>query len=327
MKVKSSAASKVLARPKQRQRKWLTFVRMLRYGVNNISRNAWLTIAATAVMTITLLVVFMTLVARNVLLTTVSDIRNKVDVSIYVKSDTSNEDVQAIKSALQKLPSVNRVTYISPQEGQQIFAQQNKSNPSTLEALNEASQKIPGTFQINPIDINNTSELQHFTETNPIYKKDADPNQEPSFAGDRRDAIEKIGKWVKFAEQAGLIASIIFIAISSLIVFNTIRMAIFNRKDEIQMMKLIGADQSFIRGPFVVEAVVYGVIAALLATTLGIALLYASSAPLLSYGVAVKNTIDFVSHYIGLVLFGMILAGSIIGVISSLLATRRYLKI
>lgn len=323
----SNVASKVLKRPKQSRRKWLAFMRMLRYGVNNISRNAWLTIAATAVMTITLLVVFMTLVARNVLLTTVGDIRDKVDVSIYVKSDTSKQDAQSIESALKKLPSVNRVTYVSPEEGQQIFAQQNKDNPSTLEALNEASRKIPGTFQVNPVDINDTAELRRFTETNEVYKKNADPRREPSFASSRRDAIEKIGTWVKFAEQAGFIASIVFIAMSSLIVFNTIRMAIFNRKDEIQMMKLIGADQSFIRGPFVVEAVVYGVIAAVIATALGITLLYASSVPLLSYGIGVKDTIDFISRYISVVLLGMIVVGSVIGVVSSLLATRRYLKL
>ena len=93
------------------------------------------------------------------------------------------------------------------------------------------------------------------------------------------------------------------------------------------MMKLIGADQSFIRGPFVVEAVVYGVIAALVATALGVTLLFALSEPLLSYGIGVKNTIDFISSYSALVLLGMILTGSIIGVVSSLLATRRYLKL
>src|SRR5690606_1668710 len=112
---------------------------------------------------------------------------------------------------------------------------------------------------------------------------------------------ENIGRWVGFAERIGLVASVVFIAISSLIVFNTIRMAIFNRKDEIQMMKLIGADRNFIRGPFVVEAVVYGFIAAVVATALGIGILYAASDKLLSYGVNVGGTIDFLTTYIGFV--------------------------
>ncbi len=93
------------------------------------------------------------------------------------------------------------------------------------------------------------------------------------------------------------------------------------------MMKLIGADKSFIRGPFIVEAVVYGFIAALIATFLGVIGLVSMKDKLLSYQVAIQPTLDFVLSYIGFVLLGMIVLGAIIGVLSSLLATRRYLKI
>lgn len=319
--------AKAFAQQKRKRRQWLTFVRMCRYGINNFSRNAWLTIAATAVMTITLLIVFVTLAARNVLVDTVGQIRDKVNVSIYVETDTSDEDAQKILADLKELPSVKRVEYISPDEAREKFANANKENAASLDALNVATNKLPGTFSINPVDINDTSELRDFTQHNETLKANIDPNREPSFAGDRKTAIENIGRWVEFAQTAGLIASIVFIAISSLIVFNTIRMAIFNRKDEIQMMKLIGADRNFIRGPFVVEAVVYGFIAAVIATSLGIALLYASSDGLASYGVGVQSTIDLITVYVGFVVLGMIAIGAIIGVISSLLATRKYLKI
>lgn len=319
--------AKAFSQQKRKRRQWITFVRMCRYGINNFSRNAWLTIAATAVMTITLLVVFVTLAARNVLVDTVDEIRDKVDMSIYVKTDIKATDIQKIQEGLEALSSVNAVTYVSPEKAREAFAEQNKGDAGTLDALNEATNQFPGTFRINPVDINNTEELRTFVTTNETLKKNIDPNREPSFAGERKSAIENIGRWVGFAERAGLVASAIFIAISSLIVFNTIRMAIFNRKDEIQMMKLIGADRNFIRGPFVVEAVVYGFIAAVIATVLGIVTLYASSEKLLSYGVLVNNTIDLVTTYIGFVLLGMIFMGALIGIVSSLLATRRYLKI
>ena len=327
MSAKRKLDAKTFSQQKRKRRQWLTFVRMCRYGINNFSRNAWLTIAATAVMTITLLVVFTTLAARNVLLDTVSEISEKVDMSIYIKTDTSEKDVQTIKRELEALPSAIEVNYVSPTEGRENFAQENKDNASTLDALNEASQKLPGVFRIGVVDINDTSELRHFIEVNETYKANADPSREPSFAGERRTAIENIGRWVDFAQTIGLVASIIFVAISSLIVFNTIRMAIFNRKDEIQMMKLIGADRSFIRGPFIVEAVVYGFIAAVLATGLGIGLLYASRNTLLSYGINIQNTLGIVADYLVLVILGMIILGGLIGTISSLLATRRYLKI
>lgn len=312
---------------KRRRRQWLTFVRMVRYGVNNFSRNAWLTIAATAVMTITLLIVFMTLSARNTLETTVADIRSKVDMSIYLKTETSQENVDAIMDDIRKLKTVTSVRYVSPEEAREDFARQNSSDSGTLSALNEAINKFPGTVRVNLVDINDTDELDNYVKTNEGVKEHLDPDRPPSFAGSRRAAIQNIGRWVDFADRAGLIASVVFIAISSLIVFNTIRMAIFNRREEIQMMKLIGADRSFIRGPFIVEAVVYGFIAALLATGLGMLALYASRDKLLSYQVAIQPTIDFLVTYIGFVLLGMILVGALIGVISSLLATRRYLKI
>lgn len=93
------------------------------------------------------------------------------------------------------------------------------------------------------------------------------------------------------------------------------------------MMKLIGAEKSFIRGPFVVEAIVYGFIAAVLATVLGAAIMYSSSESLKSYGVPMQGTVDMMTMYIGFILLGMILLGALIGTISSLLATRRYLKL
>lgn len=327
MSAKRKLDAKAFAQQKRKRRQWLTFVRMCRYGINNFSRNAWLTIAATAVMTITLLVVFTTFAARNVLLDTVGDIRDKVDMSIYVKTDTSDDAVETIQSDLEALPSVVEVSYVSPEEARDAFAQANSGDAATLDALNEATNQFPGTFRIKPVDINETEELRQFVENNTVLKESIDPNREPSFAGDRRSAIENIGRWVGFAEKAGLVASVVFVAISSLIVFNTIRMAIFNRKDEIQMMKLIGADRSFIRGPFLVEAAVYGFIAGVVATVLGIILLESSSAKLLSYGVDVQSTLEFATTYIGLVVLGMILLGAVIGVMSSLLATRRYLRI
>ncbi len=318
---------KALAQSKRTRRKWLEFVRMCRYGINNFSRNAWLTIAATAVMTITLLIIFITLSARQVLVDTVTQIKDKVDMSIYVKTDTTDAQAREVQAEIEKLSTVKGVTYISPQKARTNFANENKADSQTLDALNEATNKLPGTFRISIADINDPSQLDKFVKTNTIYKKYADPNRPASFSGDRRSAIQNIGLAVQFAERAGLIASVIFIIISSLIVFNTIRMAIFNRKEEIQMMKLIGADRNFIRGPFVVEAVVYGFIAAVLATVLGVLALYGTREKLASYDIAVNGTVENITVYIGFVLLGMIFLGAAIGVVSSLLATRKYLKI
>lgn len=319
--------AKAFAAQKRNRRKMLTFMRMCRYGVNNFSRNAWLTVAATAVMTITLLIVFSTLTARNVLLDTVDQVSSQVDMSIYLKNDTTDQQAATVRSELLKLPNVTDVRYISASEARAQNAKDNKTNTEILDAINEASNQYPATLRINLDDINDTSQLDSFVKNNETVKPLLDQNREPSFAGERREAIKAIANGVILAERAGIAATLIFVTISSLIVFNTIRMAIFNRKEEIQMMKLIGADRNFIRGPFLVEAIVYGVIASVIATIVGVVALHLLKEVLVEYGVSVQPTLDSIVFYIGFVLLGMMALGALIGVVSSLLATRRYLKI
>ena len=326
MAKKPTSAAKALQQ-KNARRRWLTFIRMLRYGVNNITRNAWLTIAATAVMTITLLVIFSAVAARTVLVDTANDIKDKVSMSVYVITETPEDEAEVIQEKIEGLASVKSVEYISPEEAKAQFAEDNKADSETLQALNEATNEFPGTFRVKIVDITDPAELRAFVNTDDTTQEYLHPDREPSYESDRSDAISQIGNWVVYAERFGIGAAILFIAISSLIIFNTIRMAIFNRKDEIQMMKLIGADRSFIRGPFIVEAVFYGFIAAILATILGMLALYGLRDGLQGAGVQVETVMHFVTSYAALTLLGMIVAGAIIGVVSSLLATRRYLRI
>ncbi len=326
-KGKKKLDSKTVSQQKRHRRQWVTFMRMCRYGVNNFTRNAWLTIAATAIMTITLLVVFVSFVSHNVLVDTVDQLRDKVNMSIYLTTETSTEDVDKAVVEIKKLDSVSAVTVKSPEQAREDFVQQNKEDSGALDAVKEATNKFPWTLNIKVADINDTSELATIVTENKVVSAHIDPNRDPSFAGSRRSAIESIGRAANFAQQIGIIASAIFVGISMLIIFNTIRMAIFNRREEIQMMKLIGAERSFIRGPFLVEAIVYGFFAALIATGLGYAFLVFAAPSLQTYDINVEPTLDLMTYYAGFVLLAMIGIGALIGVISSLLATRRYLKI
>jgi len=324
--MKKKSNSKDATKQKVFRRKWITFLRMCRYGVNNFTRNAWLSIAATAVMTITLLIIFTTVVARTILVDTVTQLKDRVDMSIYLKTETTNDQSKEILMRLDGLDSVKSATYISPEDARNQFIEAQKSDPATMQAITEANNKFPATIKVKLVDINDTSELKTFIEKSESIKDLIDPKREPSFAGTRSESIKNIARAVQFAEQAGLALSLLFIAISSLIIFNTIRMAIFNRKEEIQMMKLIGAERSFIRGPFIVEAIVYGFIAALVATAIGVLILYLLKDNLQSSGISANNTYDLILVYLGPIILGMILLGAIIGVISSLLATRKHLK-
>ena len=320
-------SSKALTQIKRRRRRTLTFVRMVRYGVNNFSRNAWLTIAATAVMTVTLLIIFTTVAARDVLTNTVQAIRDQVEMTIYIEPDTNEERVRESARAVEALESVTRVSVMSPDDAREAFIEDNKADSGTLNSLNNSDANFPWRLRIKMVDINETDELQAFVDTNEPLKAILSEQTPPSFAGPNRAAIEQIGGWASFADKAGIVAGSVFVVISSLIIFNTIRMAIFNRREEIQMMKLIGAERSFIRGPFVVEGIVYGFIAAIIATGLGIFAVYSSRDALVEKGIAISETANWLLTYSPFVLLAMIIIGAFIGIISSLLATQRYLKI
>lgn len=324
---KTNKSSKDSIRMRQRRRGWLTFVRMCRYGINNFSRNAWLTIAATAVMSVTLIIVFITLSARQILVDTVSNVSRRADMSIYLKGDTPKKDVDTIKSRIEKLDNVDSVKYISAAEARDKQAEQYKDDPEALEAIRESSNEMSATLRVSVKELNNQQSLNQFIKSDKLYKKYKDSRREPSFSGERQQAIKTVGSWVRLAGIGGSIATVVFVVISSLVVFNTIRMAIFNRKDEIEMMKLIGAERSFIRGPFIVEAIMYGFIAAIIATVAGYSLLFFAHDPMTKYGIPVDNLLGHLTVYGGLVFLGMILVGATIGVVSSWVATRKYLKL
>jgi cell division transport system permease protein len=324
---KNKTNTKALAQSKRHRRRMLTFWRMMRYGVANFSRNAWLTVAATAVMTITLLIIFTTVVASQAMVDTVREMQKNIDMSIPVKRDIPTRDANKIADELRKLNNVDKVTFISSSEKRAQAAEEKKSNSKYLEALNTATNMFPGELRIGLKNVNDTSQLDEFIKTNEDVKKYLDPDNPPSFAGERRSAIKNLTQSIDFAQKLGIGASILFVIISSLIVFNTIRMAIFNRKDEIEMMKLIGANKSFIRGPFVVESMVYGFVSGVLATILGMLVLQLVKDRLIVAGIVLQPTVDLLVAYIPFVTIGMIILGAIVGAISSMLATRRYLKI
>lgn len=322
-----SVSANSLYQRKKMSRRWVSFLRICRYGLNNFSRNSWLSTAAVAVMTITLLIVFTTAVAKNIFGDTITALREKVDISIFLKDSVTNEQRDKLISDLRQQPLVKDVRYISKDEARNIFAQQNKQDLEKLKALSVLTgNPFPASLRIRVSDPSKLNQLDGLLNS-PEFKAAQDPRRQPATSGTTREAIDRIGRVATFTERTGIILGIVAVVISMLIIFNTIRMAIFNRRDEIQMMRLIGANKSFIRGPFIVEATLYGVIAALIAAALAYPVMLLKAGSLDQYDVITGPTIEFLKNYPLLVVIGLVLMGSAIGVVSSLLAIRRHLKI
>ncbi len=316
-----------------KKRNLLTYSRVTRYGVRNFTRNSWLTVAATAVMTITLLIVFATAVITHMLNSTVTSMREKIDISIYLKPTTSDDTLRNLKGIMQLADNVRSVTTSSGKDEYNKYIDQIKGDTAKIQAISSLSesgldpaQSFSAVMNVKVNDLNKLSSIKETVETSQLFQEWIDSNRTQTYDSDQQSTINRISSWASFAQQAGLAAGVIFLIISVLVIFNTIRMAIFSRRDEIEMMRSVGAEKFFVRGPFLIEAEMYGLLAALVATALGY-LLFIWIAPGLSgYGISVTDTQALLIGWYWLVIMAMVAGGVLIGYASAWMATRRYLK-
>jgi cell division transport system permease protein len=303
----------------------IQFWRVLQAGARNFMRNMWLSTAATAVMTITLTIVIVSFISNSALTSTIKSVTDKIDVSVYLKDGITDDQRKAFQAALQSNPNVESVDYRSKADVLAEDKAKHKDDPTYLKGLEIAGNPLPASFRIRAKDPKQLQSIIAVT-TQPEYKDLLDPDRQSTYQDNNKTTIDRIVRISNFFKTSGLIASIIFVIISTLIIFNTIRMAIFTRREEIEIMKLVGATKWFIRGPFVFEAALYGIIAAVIAVVLSYALLLGGASKLGSY-INVASTISFFQHYPLVVILGELVIGIFIGAFSSLLAMSRYLKL
>ena len=303
----------------------LQFWRVLVAGSRNFLRNAWLSTAATAVMTITLTIIVISFISNSALTSTIKGVTDKIDVSVYLNDNVTPDQRDAFQKALEADPNVQSVHYRSKEEALLDYRSQVSNNQKLLEGIQLTGNPLPASFQVKAKDPKNLDSIIAVTNQ-PDFKSLLDPTAPPSYSGQNKDTINRIVRVSNFFKDSELIASVLFIIISTLIIFNTIRMAIFTRREEIEIMKLVGATNWFIRGPFVFEAALYGIIAALIAVVLSYTLLLGGGPKLASY-INVGSTISFFRAYPALIALGELIIGIFIGTFSSLLAMSRYLKL
>lgn len=299
--------------------------RIIVAGTRNFVRNAWLSTAATAVMTVTLTFILISFISNMALTTTIKGVTDKIDVSIYLKNTLTPAQIDGFKKSLEDSGNVTSITYVSPKQAVLNYKEQNKDNPQLIQALDQAGEALPSSVQVKAKDPKRLDVIEAVVNQSANHQL-LDPSAPPSYTGSRKATIDRIVRFASFFKAAGLAASVIFLVISTLIIFNTIRMAIFTRRDEIEIMKLVGATKWFIRGPFIFEATLYGIIAALIATVLSLLLLFGGATSAATY-IDFSTTVAFFRTYIVFIIGAELILGIIIGAVSSLLAMTRYLKL
>lgn len=304
--------------------------RVVKYGTKGFGRNIWLSTAATIVMAITLIILFGTIVASIILNSTAEMMKDKIDITIYFKPNTSEEILADLSARIQQDPNIKSVETSTSQVEYEKFLKENEGSSDIIDVLDEEMMntmiaKMQSTMRIKVHNVDNLDSIKEIVETDQVFVENTDKTKAPTYDVNRAE-INTITSWARIARTGGVILAAVFLVISILIIFSTIRMAIFSRREEIYMMKLVGADKGFIRGPFLVEAEICGMIAGLIGAIVSYFGFKALAPKLSNYGIDVtqiNNVLD--SNQILFVFLAFVAGGILIGRISARLAVHRYL--
>ena len=301
----------------------ISLLRILKFGVKNFFRNIWLSTAATSIMILTIFTVSVLVMLNLVGAMAVETVKEKVDISVYLQPEATDNQINQVKNKLLSLPEVKSIDYTSKDEALKKFKQKHGENDLILSSILELDENpLQPTLTVKaryPEDYAVIADTINVDEYKSIIDKiDFDDNKE---------VINRLTSFTQTLKRVGVGFSAVFSLIVILVVYNTIRLTIYTQKHEIRIMKLVGATSNFVRLPFIVEGVFYGLVGSIGA----FAILY----PLVEYfsplvgnflGEQSVDMLAYFNEHIIVIFLSEIAAGVLLGVVSSLLAVRRYVR-
>ena len=309
--------------------KWLATKRIFRAGLLSFSRNAFVSFASILVMTVTLFTVGVTLFAGVILGSALEELRNKADVNVYFTQDAPEDRMLELKASLEALPEVSRVEYLSREEALAQFRERHKNDQLTLSALDELGDNPLGAvLNVKAKDISQYESIAAFLKDQQSANTGAASiiDKINFYDEQHRAALARLQYITDSATVLGQWIVSILILTTIAISFNTLRLAIYSSRDEIQVMRLVGAGAFYIRAPFMVEGVLYGLVAGLVTLLIFYPLTWWLGGATGNFFGGVNIFTYYLSHffYFFLIIVG---TGILLGAIASFLAVRRYLKI
>ena len=304
--------------------------RIMKYGAKGFLRNIWLSSASTIVMAVTMIILFVTIVASVILTNTAQMMKDKIDITIFFKPNTSDEILQELNTIISADSNIKSAVVSSSEQEFEKFKAERADDEEVSNILDDDMKKemiarMQATMRIKVYNIDNIDSIKAIVSENQLFIDNLDDEFAPTYDVNQKE-IATITSWASIARTGGIILAVVFLVISVLIIFSTIRMAIFSRREEIYMMKLVGADKRFIRGPFLVEAEICGVIAGVVAATASYFGFMFLAPRLASYGIDVSSITNILqSNQLILVFLVFIVVGFVIGRASSMLAVSKYL--
>lgn len=303
----------------------VSFFRVIKTGFVNFWRNLWLSAAATMVVVITLVIFCVLTLLFGVTKYSVEAIKDRVDVSVYFKAGTPETRINDLRQELRNNPKVREAQYVSAEQALTNFKDKHANDPLILESLVElADNPLPATIQIKATVLEDYPEIARQLNDGPFKNDITKVNFE-----DNRLLIERLGKVLRIIVSTGIVLVSVFSLIAVLVIFNTITLTIYNRREEVEIMRLVGATNWYIRGPFIIEATLYSLVATVITTTL-VAALYAKLIPAATEfltGTAAADLLHSRFFSVPVVGLALLVIALTLSIFSSSLAIRRYLKV
>lgn len=296
--------------------------RIITYAWLSFLRNGWLSTATILVMMLTLFVIGGLLLVSVIANTILNDLENKIDISMSFKLGTQEATILGVRREIEVRQQVKEVNYVSPEEALADFREKHKDDPTVLASLEELGEENPLPATLN-IKAQNPSELSGIAEFLADKKY---PSVEKINYFENQKVIERLSAVVRGVRSAGAAVALILALVAVLVAFNTVRLAIYTSREEINIMKLVGATNWYIRGPFMIEGLMHGGIAAILTSLFFFPLIWMAASKI-SLFLPNVNLLDyFTSNFFQFFLI-LLTIGIVLGMGSSFLAIRRYLKI
>jgi cell division transport system permease protein len=306
---------------------WTNIKRITRAGFFSFWRNGFVSLASVLIMIITLSVIGSIIFVHALLATSLAQIQDKVDVNVYFVTTAPEDQILAMKQTIEQLPEVAQVTYVSRDQELQDFKDRHANNQLTLQALDELGDNPLGA--VLNIKAREPSQYEGIAAYLDQRKNAADGSGniiDTVNYSQNKQAIDKLSQIITSAEKLGTILTALFILISIIITFNTIRLAIYMSKEEIAVMRLVGASRTYIRGPFVVSGILYGLAAGLLTLAIFYPISYWLGNASQNFFIGM-NIFDFYISNFPFIFLVVVGSGMFIGAVSSFLATHKYLKV
>lgn len=299
--------------------------RVIRSGYRNFIRSGFTSVASVLIMTITLFVITSLIFIQTALTASLNDIKEKVDITVYFVPGASEDSIKDIESSLKNIPEVKNISYTSADEALTLFKEKHSNDYLTLQALDELDENPLGaSLNIKAKDPSQYESITNYFEDGDVFSQNGVNVIDKIDYHQNKIVIDRLSSIINGAQRLGFVVSLVLILISIIITLSTTRLIIYMAKEEINIMKLVGAGFEYIRGPFIVSGVLVGACAAVLTILIFIPISIWLGNQMTDF-IGINLFTYYKSNLFQLFII-MLGSGVILGSVSSSFAVARYLK-